>query len=123
MTSSEKPGVPSGFLVLIRPIARDAEELGELELERAGVLAAGGVDRQEAAAGDRPPASIDRPTPVGGLNATSSWPGPMLPPPGGKLSVTTAPSRSTLAASGPSWPEIAADSSTGKAPLSMPATM
>ena len=47
----------------------------------------------------------------------------MLPLPGGKLRVTIAPSRSTLAASGPSWPEIAADSSTGNLPLSMPATM
>ena len=45
MISSEKPGVPSGILVLTMQIALIVTNLEQRELERARVLAAGGVDR------------------------------------------------------------------------------
>jgi len=46
-------------------------------------------------------ASMDRPTPVGGLNPMSICAGPALPPPLGKVIVAMAPSRLTAALSGP----------------------
>ena len=58
ITSSEKPGEPSGIAGRDEPDRLEAQEVGDGELERAGVLAAVDVDEQVAAALDH--AGVDR---------------------------------------------------------------
>ena len=83
MISSEKPVRAVGHSCGDQADRREREEVGELELQRAGVLAALGVDREKPPPLTTP-ASTARPTPFGGLNATPRSTGPALPPPDGK---------------------------------------
>ena len=116
MISSEKPGVPSGFFVLMSPIAETPMNPAIWNWRIPTYS-----PRAESIERKPPPVMIARssesPAPVGGLNATSSCAGPRLPPPGGNDAVINAPIRSTLAESGPSSAERAAESSTGIVPL------
>jgi hypothetical protein len=118
---SEKPGEPSGFFVVIRPIAVTPMKPA-ISNWRIPVYS----PRAESMDRKPPPVMIarssERPAPVGGLKATSICAGPALPPPGGNERVTIAPSRSTLAWSGPSAAASPAESSTGTVPFWMPTT-
>ena len=117
MISSEKPREPSGIFVVISPIA--------LRLRKSAISScsapaysprSGSMQRKPPPA--TMPASIESPTPFGGLNAKPRSTGPRLP--SWKASVPTTPRRSTEALSGPSAPLPVTLSSSGSPPGEAP---
>ena len=87
----------------------------KLELERAGVLALGGIEIEEAAAGEA--AAIDaQADAVGRLEAGIDVERPEIAALVREAALSSTPMRSTLTPSGPSSPPIAAESSTGILP-------
>ncbi len=112
--SIEKPSLPSGIRVLIRPIALRSTNPANFSSSAPEYSPrAGSADRKPPP--EITPVSTERPIPVGGLNSKPMSSGPRLPPSRNR-DLTITPTRSTAALTGPSSALKAAEISSGTEP-------